>query len=307
MRLRVVFLSLPLALALPMSGLCANLDQTQASQPKNATTPVSMSSADQRVMQHSGPEWAAIAPHLPDPKTASAEKLKIAGDILAARRFPQDALEYYGYALARGGDPSELENQMGVVLLKLGQNKLACEAFLRSVRAQKRNDHAWNNLGVTEYQNKNYYKAISDYSRAEHIDRESAVYRSNLALAYFSLDDMDDARTQFAAAMRLDPAFMSPDDGYGASVHLLSGSNYGGICFQLARLYASQDQLPEMRLWLAKASGAGFNVKAGMQSDAVLSPYMKDPEIKQILLDEDAMRKTKMTSAKVPPPLGGTN
>ena len=307
MRLRVVFLALPLALALPLSGLCANLDQTQASQPKNATPPVSMSSADERAMQHSGPEWAAIAPHLPDPKTASVEKLKMAGDILAARRYPEDALDYYGYALARGGDPSELENQMGVVWLKLGQNRQARTAFLRAVHAQKRNDHAWNNLGVTEYQNKNYSKAISDYSRAEHIDRESAVYRSNLALAYFSLSDMEDARTQFAAAMRLDPNFMNPDDGYGASVHLLSGNNYGGICFQLARLYASQNQLPEMRLWLTKASEAGFNVKTGMQTDAVLSPYMKDPEIKQILLNEDAMRKTKMTSAKVPPLGGATN
>ena len=307
MRLRVVFLSLPLALALPMSGLCANLDQTQASQPKNATTPVSMSSADQRVMQHSGPEWAAIAPHLPDPKTASAEKLKIAGDILAARRFPQDALEYYGYALARGGDPSELENQMGVVLLKLGQNKLAREAFLRSVRAQKRNDHAWNNLGVTEYQNKNYYKAISDYSRAEHIDRESAVYRSNLALAYFSIMDMENAQKQFGAALRLDPNIMDSSNGFGATVHILSGNNYGGICFQLARLYARQHQLPEMRVWLAKASDAGFDIKAGMMADADLNPYLKDPEVKQMLLDADALRKTKVTTAKVPPLGGITN
>jgi len=307
MRLRVVSLILPLALALPLSGLCANLDQTQASQPKGATPPVSMNSADQRAIQHSGAEWANLSAHLPDPQTASPEKLKVAGDILAARRYFEDALDYYGYALARGGDPSQLQNQIGVVRLKLGQNKQAHAAFLHAVHMQKRNDHAWNNLGVTEYQNKHYTQAISDYLRAAHIDRESAAYRSNLALAYFSLADMEDARMQFAAAMRLDPNFMNPDDGYGASVHILSGNNYSGICFQLARLYASQDQLPEMRLWLTKASEAGFDVKAGMQTDAVLSPYMKDPEVRQILLNEDAMRKTKMTSAKVPPLGNATN
>jgi len=307
MRLRVVFLSLPMALALPLSGLCANLDQTQPSQSKPAPAPVSMSLTDQRAMQHSSLEWANVSEHLPDPKTASPDTLKMAGDILAARKFLQDSLDYYGYALNRGGDPSELYNRMGVVWMKLGRNVQARGDFLRAVHAQKRNDHAWNNLGVTEFQNKNYQQAISDYTRAAHIDRESATYRANLALAYFSLQDMENARKQFAAAMRLDPNFMNPDDGYGASVHIFSVDNYSGICFQLARMYASQDQLPEMRTWLAKASAAGFNVKAGMETDAVLSLYMKDPEVKQILMDEDAMRKTKMTSAKVPPLAGSTN
>jgi len=266
-----------------------------------------MSLADQRAMQHSSLEWANVSAHLPDPQTASPDALKMAGDILAARRFLQDALDYYGYALTRGGDPSDLYNRMGVIWMKLGKNIQARGDFLRAVHAQKRNDHAWNNLGVTEYQNKRYSQAISDYSKAAHIDRESATYRSNLALAYFSLADMDNARKQLAAASRLDPNFMNPDDGYGPSVHILSGDNYSGICFQLAKLYASQDQLPEMRTWLAKASAAGFNVKAGMQADEVLSGYMKDPEVRQILMDEDAMRKTKMTSAKVPPLVGATN
>jgi tetratricopeptide (TPR) repeat protein len=307
MRLRVVFLTLPLALALPMSGLCADFDQAQSSQSKQTSSPVVLKSAEQRDIQHSGLEWASVSAHLPDPQTASAEKLKIAADNLAARRYFEDALDYYGYALARGGDPSELQNQIGVVWLKLGQRIQARAAFLRAVHVQKRNSHAWNNLGVMEYENKNYQQAISDYSRAVHIDRESAAYRSNLALGYFSMSDMESARKQFIAAMRLDPNFMTPDDGYGASVHILSGNNYSGICFQLARLYASQNQLPEMRLWLAKASEAGFDVKAGMETDAVLKTYMKDPEIRQILLSEDAMRKTKVTSAKVPPLRGVTN
>jgi tetratricopeptide (TPR) repeat protein len=302
MRLRVVFLTLPLALALPMSGLCANLDQTQASPTKSASPPAGVISAVQR--DHSGPEWASIAAHLPDPQTASADRLKLAADILAARQYPEDALDYYGYALARGGNPSDVLNQMGVIRLKLGQNKLAHEIFLRVVHAQKKNDHAWNNLGVTEYQSRNYRQAISDYMRASRLDRESAVYRSNLALAYFSITDMENAQKQFGAALRLDPNIMDPANGYGATVHILSGNNYGGICFQLAKLYARQHELPEMRLWLAKASDAGFDIRAGMLADPDLNPYLKDLEVKQILLDADALRKTKMTTAKVPP-LGG--
>ena len=49
------------------------------------------------------PQWLAVKPHLPDPATASADKLEMAGDVLRARRFPEDALDYYQYALRRGG------------------------------------------------------------------------------------------------------------------------------------------------------------------------------------------------------------
>ena len=55
-------------------------------------------------LEHQSPDWAAIEKHLPDPATASAKQLEMQGDILRARRFPEDALDYYGYALRRGAN-----------------------------------------------------------------------------------------------------------------------------------------------------------------------------------------------------------
>ena len=92
-------------------------------------------SAQERAAFHQDPQWAMIAPHLPDPKTATAAKLELAADVLRARRFPEDALDYYGYAIARGGPVSELLNKMGIVRLELHQNALAHELFQQSVRA----------------------------------------------------------------------------------------------------------------------------------------------------------------------------
>ncbi len=78
-------------------------------------------SADERALLHAGSDWALIAPHLPDPTTSSAAKLESAADVLRARRFPEDALDYYGYAMERGGDVSVLLNKMGIVRLHHGQ------------------------------------------------------------------------------------------------------------------------------------------------------------------------------------------
>src|SRR5580658_591648 len=128
----------------------------------------------ERAALHNSTEWQLLQPHLPNPQTASAADLEVAADVLRARRFPEDALDYYGYAMARGGDVSELLNKMGITRLELRQNDLARQMFLRTVRAKKNDAQAWNNLGVTEYADRNYHAAVTDYRRATKLNRKSA-------------------------------------------------------------------------------------------------------------------------------------
>ena len=52
---------------------------------------------------HSESELQSIRAHMADPATSSAEKLEQQGDILRARRMPEDAVIYYQYALDHGG------------------------------------------------------------------------------------------------------------------------------------------------------------------------------------------------------------
>jgi len=250
-----------------------------------------LTSPEERAALHRSSDWAVIAPHLPNPDTATAAQLELTADVLRARRFPEDALDYYGYAMARGGNISQLLNKMGVVRLELRQTALAHEMFLRTVRVEKRNASAWNNLGVTEYSVKRFAEAIDDYKRASKLDRRSAVYHSNLGMAYFENKDMESARKQFGLAIKLDPSILQGRrDGAGTVAHVLGTANYGELCFQMAQLYARDGKLDAMRLWLAKSAEAGYDVRAGMGSSPSLAVFRKDPEIVQMLSNAAQLR-----------------
>jgi tetratricopeptide (TPR) repeat protein len=269
-----------------------------------------LTSPEERAGLHSGPDWAVIQPHLPNPSTASAKELETAGDVLRARRFPEDALDYYGYAMARGGNVSLLLNKMGIVRLELRQTDLARAMFMRTVRADKRNAEAWNNLGVTEYVNGNYRGAISDYKRASKLDKHSAVFHSNLGLAYFESKDPEGARKQFQIAIRLDPTILQQRGSGGTMMHVIGAKDYPALCYEMARVYAQAGDVASVRLWLGKASEGGYDVRSAMRDDAVLRPYVPDAELQTMLANADQLRKRNVAAAKLPslgPGAHGTN
>jgi tetratricopeptide (TPR) repeat protein len=147
----------------------------QQSVPANPASDVSM-----RELRHQDPEWMMVKPHLPDPATASAEKLELAGDVLRARRFPEDALEYYNFALQKGGKDTSLMNKLGVTELELRNMVAARIYFERVVKLKRKDAQGWNNLGAVECLDSNYGRAISDYHRAIKLDKNpnknSAAY-----------------------------------------------------------------------------------------------------------------------------------
>ena len=254
-------------------------------------------SADERAAFHRDPEWLTIAPHLPNAKTATAAQLELAGDVLRARRYPEDALDYYGYAIARGGNVSLLLNKMGVVRLDLKQNDLAHEMFQRTVRAQKKNAQGWNNLGVTEYSIANYSAAINDYAKAMKLDRKSAVYHSNLGMAYFSKGDAESARVQFTQALALDPHIFEHADGGGSTVHVVGTQNFAGFALEMARVYARRGESAAAVHWIAKATEAGAETKFELASDPVLRPYARDPRVMEMLKSMQQLRGRSVATA----------
>lgn len=263
-----------------------------------------LTSAEERAAFHQDPQWAIIAPHLPDPKTASAQELDTAGDVLRARRFPEDALDYYGYALARGGSVSELLNKMGVIRLELRQTDLARELFLRTVRAQKKDAAAWNNLGVTEYIRRQYRAAIADYGRAAKLDKTSAVYHSNLGMAYFDNGDVEMARREFAVAVKLDPQAFNRRETGGLTAHIVGTQNYPHFAFEMAKVYARHHDDENTLLWLAKATEAGYDTKGELGADPVLAAYVKDPRVLMMLKNAQQMRSHSVAAAGAAHSLG---
>jgi len=281
-----------LSLAAATSAACISAQTT-----KPALEPARLTSDTERAALHQSSEWQLLQPHLPDPQTASAASLEVAADVLRARRFPEDALDYYGYAMARGGNVTELLNKMGITRLELRQTDLARQMFLRTVRAKKNDAQGWNNLGVTEYADQNYNAAIVDYKRANKIDRRSAVYHSNLAMAYLETKDIPDAQKQFTLAIQLDPRIMQMRDSGGVTAHVVGSQNYSSLCFEVARIYARNHDPEATRQWLAKAIESGYDVRTGMADDVVFRPYVKDPEVVMMLANAAQLRKRSVAAA----------
>src|SRR5215475_14098582 len=91
-----------------------------------------------REIRHRDPQWESVRLHLPDPAIATEEQLETVADVLRARRFPEDALDYYLYALKRGGgDEVMLLNKLGVTQLELRHIGAARAYFDRATKLKK--------------------------------------------------------------------------------------------------------------------------------------------------------------------------
>src|SRR5580704_10442085 len=207
-----------------------------------------------RALRHQDPQWENVRPHLPDPATATKEQLETVGDVLRARRFPEDALDYYVYALRRGANDVVLMNKIGVTQLDLRHTAAARAYFQRAIQLKKKDAVAWNNLGAVEYIDGRFATAISDYGRAIKLNKTSAIYHSNLATAYFEEKDYKNAREQFKIALRLDPEVAHHDGTGGLTAHMVSPEDHARYCFEMARMYLELGDEAKMLHYLTMSS-----------------------------------------------------
>src|SRR5258708_22632208 len=229
-----------------------------------------------REIRHRDPQWESVRLHLPDPATATEEQLETVADVLRARRFPEDALDYYLYALKRGGgNQVMLLHKIGVTQLELRHTAAARAYFQRAIKLQKKDPVAWNNLGAVEYLDGRFAAAISNYNRAIKLNKTSAIYHSNLGTALFEEKRYNDARAHFKIALQLDPDMAHHDAPGGLTAHMLSPEDHARYCFEMARLYAEVGDETSMLRYLTKASEGGFDVMPEMRSDPKLDHYPK--------------------------------
>jgi tetratricopeptide (TPR) repeat protein len=292
------FLLLIGLLSVPVS-LSAELP---ASLQQNAPT----SDAAMRELRHQDPQWQTVKPHLPDPASATEQQLETVGDVLRARRFPEDALDYYTYALQRGGgNEVVLMNKLGVVQLDLRHTAAARTYFERAIKLKQKDAVAWNNLGAVEYIDGRFATSISDYSRAIKLNKTSAIYHSNLATAYFEQKDYKNARQQFKIALKLDPEVAHRDGVGGLTAHMVSPEDHARYCFEMARLYAELGDETNLFHYLTMATEAGFDVMDEMRSDSVMARYRKDVRVIMLVKNARALRSGRASiddsPGKIPP------
>jgi tetratricopeptide (TPR) repeat protein len=256
-----------------------------------ASAAQSYSSDNVRVRMRDSEQWPAIEQHLPDPATATPQTLETEADILRARRFPEDAREYYQYALARGGNAPALLNKLGVTELEMRNLALARAYFQRVVKVAKKDAEAWNNLGAVEYLDGATASAVSDYKKAVKLDRREAVFHSNLASAYFLEKNYGGARREIATAIDLDPEIFDRGGGAGGvTARVLSAEDHARFSFEMARMYARGGMEEQMLRSLAMAIEGGMNVQREMRKDVVLAKYEMDPRVVVLVRNAQALR-----------------
>ena len=256
-------------------------------------------------LEHADPQWAAIQAHLPDPATASAQTLEMSGDILRARRFPEDALNYYMYAIRSGGSEATLLNKMGIVELELWHTTRARAYFERVIKLKKKDPEGWNNLGATEYVEGRDRSAIYDYSRAIKLNKRVASYHSNLGTLYMEKQDFGSARKQFQIALKLDPSIFEHHGSMGVTARMLSTDDRARFCYEMARVYAEGSDPADMLHYLQMATEGGFNILGAMEHDSVLERYRKDPRVLLLVSNARAIRSNhasvQSVSGELPP------
>jgi tetratricopeptide (TPR) repeat protein len=260
-----------------------------------------------RALRHQDPQWENVRLHLPDPATATEEQLETVADVLRARRFPEDALDYYLSALKRGGgNQVMLMNKIGVTQLELRHTAVARAYFQRAIQLQKKDPVAWNNLGAVEYMDGRFATAISDYSRAIKLNKASAIYHSNLATALFEEKKYKDARAHYKIALQLDPDMAHHDGTGGLTAHMLSPEDHARYCFEMAQLYAELGDETNMLHYMTMASEGGFDVLGEMRSDTTLGRYRKDARVLLLVQNAKALRSGRASIGDSPnnvPPL----
>lgn len=256
-----------------------------------------------RALRHSDVQWIAVAPHLPDPATASASDLELAADVLRARRLPEDALEFYGYAQARGGDSARIALKQGVTELELQNVTLARAFFKHAVKLEPKNPDAWNNLAATEYLQLDLGHSISDYKRAVKLNQRVATFHSNLGTALFEEKSYKKAAEQYAIAIQLDPDVFEKHSGSGVMAHMLSPADRGRFCYEVAKLALARGDEAEMLHWLAKSVESGFDIRAGMAADSQMAKYRDDPRIAVLTQSSKKLRTTQVVSLGAIPDL----
>lgn len=259
---------------------------------------------DAREQAHQSPDWAMIEAHLVDPTTATVQRLIMQGDILRARRFPYDALAYYGYALKRESKNTDVINRIGVTHLELQNVVLARAYFQKAVKVDKKDAEAWNNLGATEYVDRRYADAISDYKRAVKLCSKYAIYHSNLAIAYFDQHDFNNGRKEMNTALKLDPEVFMLGSATGVAAHVLSSEDRARFSLEMAKVYAEAGNEAEMLQALEKAAEGGLDILVEMERDRDLTGYRKDPRVLVLVQNARALRSGRtVATADLPSPL----
>jgi tetratricopeptide (TPR) repeat protein len=244
-----------------------------------------------RSQRHEDPQWDNIQQHLLNPTAATPKQLENQGDLLRVRRFPEDAMDYYNFAIQRGGTTAGLLIKLGLTELELHNVAFAESYFRRAVKLDKKNAEAWNNLAAAEHLQRQYGAAVGYYKRAVKLDKAEAIFHVNLSTAYFEVKDFKNGRKQAAEALKLDPMVYQHGNGVGITVQVLTMEDRARFAYEMAKLYAQRGKEEEMLHSLSVACENGLNILALMAKDPDLAKYRQDPRVALLVMTAKSLHE----------------
>ena len=254
----------------------------QASSP-SGNLPAS-TSGDSSVTMTAPEQLRRIEPPSPN---APAEQLEQTGDLLRARKFYADSVDYYRAALPKTEHADAIYNKIGIselLMLHWGEAK---KNFEHALKANRSNAEAYNNLGVVFYEGRNYRKAIKYYDKAIRLDSNSASFHSNLGSAYFSRKEFEKANQQYAIALTLDPEVFERHSGAGISMHT-TAEDRARFSYVIAKMYAKAGDSVKCLQYLRKALEEGFAVSQNFAKDREFDPFRRDSRFITLLGNKTA-------------------
>jgi Flp pilus assembly protein TadD len=122
------------------------------------------------------------------------------GRALLERGDTNEAIAQLSVAAVTGPDLIAANNLLGLAYDRLGQHKLAQDAYERALTAAPKDAATLNNLGYSLYLDDRYADALARLKSAVRLDPANRQIANNLALVYGRLQKFDDAYRNFARA-----------------------------------------------------------------------------------------------------------
>lgn len=122
------------------------------------------------------------------------------GRALLERGNTNEAIAQLSVAAVTGPDLIAANNLLGLAYDRLGQHKLAQDAYERALTAAPKDAATLNNLGYSLYLDDRYADALARLKSALRLDPANRQVANNLALVYGRLQKFDDAYRNFARA-----------------------------------------------------------------------------------------------------------
>jgi tetratricopeptide (TPR) repeat protein len=145
---------------------------------------------------------------------------------------------------------------------------------------------AVNNIGTVYYARKGYRRAVHQYKKALRMNPQSASVWSNLAMAYFSRNDMPHAQEALQTAVMLDPDVFERRNTQGVLLQERSIGERSKFHFSLAQLYAKSGRNDLALQYIRKALEEGFKEKKKFEEDPAFAALKDLPEFKELMASE---------------------